>query len=208
MSDVRAWRSPPSRVVNAPVVRPGRPRLSARLPGTIDPRGLGLPFRAARGPRDPRRSRCPKAPGPWVLLSWPGPLHPFAVRIRCVHSRRSSHRNGRSPSGRGFHPPTSRSARVVSLHLDGFLRTGAAGLLHPAPGPGVRRVSVGPHHHRARPRPGAPWFGSSFPRRGHPSKGFPRPQPYRITAALALVPLPSPDPVRERGRVDSRALLC
>lgn len=90
---------------------------------------------------------------------------------------------GSSPSGRGFHPPTSRSARVVSLHLDGFLRTRAAGLLHPAPGPGVRRVSVEPSHHRTKPKPGAPWVGSSFPRRGHPSKGFPRPQPYRITAA-------------------------
>jgi hypothetical protein len=46
-----------------------------------------------------------------------------------------------SPSGQGFHPPTSCSVRVVSHHLDGFLRTGAAGLLRPATGPGVRRVS-------------------------------------------------------------------
>ncbi len=35
----------------------------------------------------------------------------------------------------------ARSALVVSHHLDGFLRAAAAGLLHPAADPGVRRVS-------------------------------------------------------------------
>jgi hypothetical protein len=125
------------------------------------------------------------------LLSWPCPLPPLRRLSRRVHSRpaRPPERS-LVPSGRGFHAPTSRSARVVSHHLDGFLRCRPAGLLRPASGPGVRRVS-------------ARWFRSSsprrrdlgataaFPRRGpHPSKGSPRRQPYRIAAAVALLPSP------------------
>lgn len=75
-------------------------------------------------------------------LSWPCPLvAPPPVLSRCVHSRHTP-ANRHAPSGRGFHPPTSRSARVVSHHLDGLLRNEPAGLLHPATDLGVRRVSA------------------------------------------------------------------
>jgi hypothetical protein len=130
---------PASRRIRTDLSAGGRSRRAKRrgVAGTIDPRGLGLPFRAARASRDPRRA-TPKRLA-WVLLSWPRPLRPSAVLHRCVHSRRRATEVA-APSGRGFHLPTSRSVRVVSHHLDGFLRTGAAGLLRPAPGPGVRRV--------------------------------------------------------------------
>lgn len=57
----------------------------------------------------------------------------------------------------GIPSPTSCSVLVVSRHLDGFLRNKAAGLLHPATGLGVRRVSRATAHHRFVPRPEAPW---------------------------------------------------
>jgi len=107
---------------------------------------------------------------------------PLSLDRMCVHSRKP-----RPPSARRCHPPESRSALVVSHHLDGFLHTWAAGLLHPADDSGVRRVSF-------RSVPSLPEGGSvtsrSSPRReSYPSKSSPRPQPYRITAAVALLPL-------------------
>jgi hypothetical protein len=47
-----------------------------------------------------------------------------------------------SPSGIGCHTDASRSALVVSHHLDGFLRSQVPGLLHPGAGCEVRRVSA------------------------------------------------------------------
>jgi len=44
--------------------------------------------------------------------------------------------------GDGATSPTTRSALVVSHHLDGLFRCTAAGLLHPAADPGVHRVST------------------------------------------------------------------
>jgi len=73
------------------------------------------------------------------LLSWPCLLVPFAVlllrplRARAPPTRIACLRVGISS-------PDSRSALVVSHHLDGFLRNRPAGLLRPATGPGVRRV--------------------------------------------------------------------
>jgi len=49
--------------------------------------------------------------------------------------------------------PETRSVLVVSHHLDGFLRSEVAGLLHPAAGHGVRRVSGS---RIPDPRPGKP----------------------------------------------------
>jgi len=80
-----------------------------------------------------------------------------------------------------------RSALVVSHHLGGFLRAGAAGLLRPAAGCGVRRVARSGFQ-TARRHPARP---SRFPRRiSYPSKSSPRQQPHRITAAVAFLPLP------------------
>ena len=47
-----------------------------------------------------------------------------------------------NPSGTACQGRTSRSARVVSHHLDGFLHTRVAGLLRPATGHGVVSVST------------------------------------------------------------------
>jgi len=59
-------------------------------------------------------------------------------------------------------------------------------LLHPAAGYGVRRVSR-PGFQATRGCPASP---SRSPRRGsYPSKSSPHQQPYRITAAVALLPL-------------------
>jgi len=136
-----SWQSPDLAVGDRTGLSTGAPRLAARCPGTIDPRGLGLPFRAARGLRDPSpvHTRRHGTVGPPLLASSASPLRRFpSVRLLPVNQLPKQRI---SPSGQGFHPPTSCSVRVVSHHLDGFLRTGAAGLLRPATGPGVRRVS-------------------------------------------------------------------
>jgi hypothetical protein len=105
------------------------------------------------------------------------------------------------PSGRRFHPTTSRSVPVVSHHLDGFLRAATAGLLHPAASHEVHRVSRESTTWHTRRR-SSRWL--RFPRHGsHPSKGSPHRQPRRITAArcpLAVRRRP-PRPIRGRGRV-------
>jgi hypothetical protein len=80
-------------------------------------------------------SQLPKKPE--FLLSWDSPAwRPSAV----LPSARPL------PEAEASFGPTkpfveSCSALVVSHHLDGLLRAGAAGLLHPAAGHGVRRVS-------------------------------------------------------------------
>jgi hypothetical protein len=61
---------------------------------------------------------------------------PLSCDLPRVHSRKP-----RLPSVRPCQGPGSRSALVVSHHLDGLLHTEAAGLLHPADDSGVRRVS-------------------------------------------------------------------
>jgi hypothetical protein len=108
---------------------------------------------------------------------------PLLVSVRASTPSRSEE----LPLGCRYHPTTSCSVLVVSHHLDRFLRTAAVGLLRPTANFEVRRVSrsaqpSSPEGSLARvPR---------FPRRGsYPSKGFPHQQPYRITAALALLSL-------------------
>jgi hypothetical protein len=70
----------------------------------------------------------------WSHLAAGPPLMRFARPSTdvpaCVHSREQA------PFGPALRPAGSRSALVVSHHLDGFLRTRAAGLLHPAAGLG------------------------------------------------------------------------
>jgi hypothetical protein len=95
---------------------------------------------------------------------------------------RESHLSSRVPSSWFRTTSTVYSAR----------RT--AGLLHPAAGPGVRRVSRNPLPQSRRPtrRPSEKTGvrKASSPRRDlYPSKSSPRPQPYRVTTACASVPL-------------------
>jgi hypothetical protein len=77
---------------------------------------------------------------------------------------------------RGFTPPQRFSPRE------------SYGSVAPRNRPRVRRVSCvpPPHHPKAGERRG------QFPRRdSHPSKISPHQQPFRITAAVAFLPLPS-----------------
>jgi hypothetical protein len=70
--------------------------------------------------------------------------------------------------------------------------TEGAGLLHPAASHGVRRVSRIRGRHRPEPMT---VDGKRSPRRGsYPSKNPPRRQPYRVTTALAFLPLPDRRP--------------
>jgi hypothetical protein len=113
--------------------------------------------------------------------------------IRVSPSRRYTSRRplpgAEAPFGPALPHAGSRSTLVVSRHLDGFLRTGVTGLLHPATDQGFAAF-----HACRRPEPSeddSTRRGQS-PRRGsHPSKTFPRQQPHRITAAVAFLPLPS-----------------
>jgi hypothetical protein len=78
------------------------------------------------------------------------------------------------------------SALEVSHLLDGLLRVGVAGLLRPAAGSGVRRVSRRPPHLRRE------WVEASVSRDAdYPTKNSPRQQPFRITAVVASLSLPS-----------------
>jgi len=71
-----SWQSPDLAVGDRIGLSTGAPRLAARCPGTIDPRGLGLPFRAARGLRDPSpvHTRRHGTVGPPLLASSASPL--------------------------------------------------------------------------------------------------------------------------------------
>jgi hypothetical protein len=153
-----------------------------------------LSFRAliapAETPRNFRRSLE-------LLLSWDSPaFHPSAVRpsARPLPEAEASF-------GPTVPPVESRSALVVSHHLDGFLRAGAAGLLHPAAGSGVRRVSC--FRHPRAPEGGLD--GRRIPRAaGHTLRRV----PLISSRTASLRPLPSclcctfssPGPARPGGR--------
>jgi hypothetical protein len=79
-------------------------------------------------------SRLPKKSE--FLLSWDSPHLPL-----CRFHRSRPLREACASVGSGLRGPDSCSALVVSHHLDGLLRVRVAGLLHPASGSGVRRVS-------------------------------------------------------------------
>jgi hypothetical protein len=132
-----------------------------------------------------------------VLGSWPGLLaaseevrvlplvgfarwYPFTVRLptRPLPEARASF-------GPAVRPAGSRSALVVSHHLGGLLRVGSAGLLRPAAGLGVRRVS-----RRLSDVPEGRRIGVPFPAsRIHPTKSSPRQQPFphRCVRCLRVV---------------------
>jgi hypothetical protein len=141
--------------------------------------------RMVRGPREPAFHRTPlmgfvkDAPPP----TSPGESTPERTvarsSVRCVPSRALV-------PPLPFHPTPTVSSSPCS-----------AGLLHPAAGHGVRRVSMLAG-------------GTEIPRDGTehllygacPSKLFPRQQPYRVTAA---VPFPLLDGARRSSRPKSRA---
>jgi hypothetical protein len=82
------------------------------------------------------------------------------------------------------------SVLVVSHHLDGFLRSEVAGLLHPAAGHGVRCVS-----HTPVPEPARTASRSLGGRRKcrprsafHTPRRIPRQQPHHVTVAVAPLP--------------------
>jgi len=93
----------------------------------------------------------------------------------------------RAPFGPAVRPVESCSALGVSHPLGGLLRIGVAGLLRPAAGYGVRRVSRCPSH----PLYGDGYEPSVSRAAVHPTKSSPRQQPFRITAVVASLPLPS-----------------
>jgi len=143
---------------------------------------------------------------------WKDGPHELVLSFRALAKALEPSCVGSSSHGIRVHPPTgipqarplpgaeapfgptlphadSCSTLVVSHHLDGLLRARVTGLLHPATGQGFAAF------HACRPA-GSPESDSigrdQFPRRGsHPSKTSPRQQPFRITAAVAFLPLPS-----------------
>jgi hypothetical protein len=101
----------------------------------------------------------------------------------------------------------TRSAPVVSHHLDGLLRTQASGLLHPEAERGSLRFAMPP----PRPLAEATVRGLVHPspqRGSHPSKNSPRRQPYHVPVAVALLPLPPTTRHPARRSIRSSALPC
>jgi len=119
-----SWSSLPFRAVYLPPW-PSIPPLARREPASSH--GIHLDYRS--DPAHPSRDACsgdrtPTTSPPSTRHRASTPAH-VATRF-------------------GFEEPSSnsRSVLVVLHHLDGFLRSEVAGLLHPAADPGVRRVSA------------------------------------------------------------------
>jgi hypothetical protein len=151
-----------------------------RQAGGADPHDLGLPFKALVRCWNPSRS---------------GEPDPDSSSRGLARFRPSTVSPAASTPGapeRSFGPAVpcagSRSALVVSHHLDGLLRDRAAGLLRPAAGLGFVAFRAIAAHHRSEPRLGAPWNRRApSPRRGSdPSKGS-----LANSRAASLRPLPS-----------------
>ena len=163
---------------------PARAALPSPKLGDVGRRGL-LPLlqsspHLAGTPRNPCRSS-----GLEFLLSW---HYPLVAPPLFNHPRVHSQRLRRASFGPSVPPDSSCSVLVVSHHLDGFLRATAAGLLHPAASLEVRRVSRFPVPER-HPKVTPATMARSPQRGSYPSKGSPHQQPYRITAAVALLPV-------------------
>jgi hypothetical protein len=138
--------------------------------GSLRPSSLGV--RAGGGPQDVRPRAAPHRP------STDNPSERPLPRT--------------SPGASDSRGPLSNSCSVflVLRQLDGFLRSEVAGLLHPAAGPGVRRVSRSRVPSESRPKRklvGVPRRSSR--RSSHPSKKSPRLQPHHVTVAVAPLPL-------------------
>jgi hypothetical protein len=129
-----------------------------------------------------------------TLLSWDS----SALTPPSIYNTRCPLPEPEGSFGQAIPLAWSRSACAVSHRPDGLLHPGAAGLLHPATDREVRPVSdLQRQPTQRQPVPCAP-----FPRRGsHPSKNSPRQQPYRVTAASALLPLPLALPSLRECRV-------
>ncbi len=80
---------------------------------------------------------------------------------------------------------------VVSLHLDGLLRADASGLLHPKADRGSLHFAMHTPSAIGRNQPPMAAKHHSAQCGSHPSKNSPRQQPYRVTAAVALLPFGS-----------------
>lgn len=132
-----------------------------------------------------------------LLVSTPGALS----------GRRTEARPAPTETGAPFDGPDATgpvcSALGVSHPLDGFLHVKARGLVASRIGPGVRAVS-----RFARPCPKT-WSDArvSRPAGSHPPKDSTRPQPHRVSAAVAFLPfrpaarssLRASDPRRDVG---------
>ena len=139
----------------------------------------------------------------WNRLSLVPPLLGFECRPSAGIPSARPLPGAEAPFGPTLPHAGSRSALVVSHHLDVLLRTKVTGLLHPA-------TSLGFAAFRACRFPatpeGAQFIGLLSPRRGsHPSKTSPRQQPYHITVVIclpAVTVLPGAGP--DRGRCPCR----
>jgi hypothetical protein len=161
-------------------------------------RSLLAPTSRRRGPPGSSPDLVP----PLVTLLAFAPLRRYHL-VRPLPTQRRRSRS--APSSRGFHASTSRSARVVSHHLDGLLRTRACG-------------SVAPRFR--------PWGSSRFRPRAPPRtseevardpRGFPRDAvvtlqrvPLTSSRSASLRPLPPcryryPNPRRPDGHGARRA---
>jgi len=128
-----------------------------------------------------------------VTWTCSAPFAPPPTCSRSVHSRADGQSALRP---RRYHPPKSRSALVVSHHLDGFLRFSSRGLV------ASRCRSWGPpRFHTGRPT-GRPASHDASPQcRIRTLRRNPRRQPYRVTAALTFVPFPRDHRPRSRRAV-------
>jgi hypothetical protein len=168
---------------------------SARLPG--------LSRCGPTGAEAPTGHRGPASPGVRDLYS---PLHRHILRASTPGPDASRRPKPAAPKSHGPTAPP-----VQHLVPPSWFRTTStafsarrtAGLLHPATGPGVRRVSLKPAPTTRLPprgwgdrqrRPVGPGRGRPrFPRRFDPSKSSPRSQPYGVsTACSASVPSGAP----------------
>ncbi len=118
--------------------------------GPLAPRGRDPEPLARRPSPSPgrRASRPSVIDRPSAVRASRAPSATFGPVARCrvssVRIRSATCASTPAPKGIGERRPAAPSCSilVVSHHLDGLLRAGSAGLLHPAAGCGVRRVSA------------------------------------------------------------------
>lgn len=117
-----------------------------------------------------------------MYLSWDWcALHPTSPY--CVHSRKIE-----IPLRPVAAKLPTRSALVVSHHLDGLLRSSVLEILHPSTGQGpLRFTRMMPFDDLTPKCPVAKSHPTRSPQRSHPSKKSPHQQPYHVTVAVALM---------------------
>jgi len=122
-------------------------------------------------------------PATWTCSA---PVTPPSTCSRSVHSRADGQSALRP---RGYHPPKSRSARVVSHHLDGFLRFTSRGLVASRCRSWVPRVSAPWRPTEGRRARCFPAKQDSYPSKNSPPIAAPR---RRGRCPLAVLPRPPP----------------